>query len=109
MRDHLVPRLYVRNGAVVRVGPSVQQRFMALMGEKADLLDQLQEQENTVVRLSGETETIGKCGHSCSISFDSIYSISHLSAVQESTSRCTSCSERPSEKSSMRRIGSSSS
>ena len=32
---------------------------MALMGEKADLLDQLQEQENVIVRLSGETETIG--------------------------------------------------
>ena len=33
------PETYVRNGPVVRVGPSIQQRFMALMGEKADVAD----------------------------------------------------------------------
>ena len=30
------------------------------MAEKADLLDQLQENEHIIVQLSGETETIGK-------------------------------------------------
>jgi len=30
------------------------------MAEKADLLDQLQENEHVIMQLSGETETIGK-------------------------------------------------
>lgn len=38
---------------------ALQQRFVALMAEKADLLDQFQEQEHTVTQLASETETIG--------------------------------------------------
>jgi len=88
---------------------------MALMGEKADLLDQLQEQENVIVRLSGETETIGKCLLDSLLYHNVIMASIHLSnhlypsTVQESTSHCTSCSVRPSEESSKKRTGSFSS
>ena len=40
---------------------ALQQKFVTLMAEKAELLDRLQEHEHTILKLSGETETIGEC------------------------------------------------
>ena len=39
---------------------SLQQRFMAVMSEKAELQDRVQEEEHRILQLSGETETIGE-------------------------------------------------
>ena len=38
---------------------ALQQRFVTLMREKADLLDKIQEHEVVILKLSSETETIG--------------------------------------------------
>ena len=38
---------------------ALQQRFVALMAEKAEIIDQFQEQEHTIMQLASETETIG--------------------------------------------------
>ena len=38
---------------------SIQRKFLALMAEKAELLEQLQAKDHVVMQLSGETETIG--------------------------------------------------
>lgn len=38
---------------------ALQQRFVSLMAEKAELVEQFQEQEHTITQLASETETIG--------------------------------------------------
>lgn len=38
---------------------ALQEKFVGLMREKADLLDKIQEHEVTILKLSSETETIG--------------------------------------------------
>eukprot|EP00731_Ephydatia_muelleri_P023993 Em0016g264a len=39
---------------------ALQRKFLALMAEKAELLEQLQAKDHVVMQLSGETETIGE-------------------------------------------------
>lgn len=41
----------------------VQSRFTELMCEKVDLKERLEELEHRCIQLSGETDTIGRCGH----------------------------------------------
>ena len=38
---------------------ALQERYVAVMSEKAELLELVEERELTIGRLSGETETIG--------------------------------------------------
>lgn len=40
---------------------ALQHKFVALMREKADLLDKIQEHEVVILKLASETETIGVC------------------------------------------------
>ena len=38
----------------------LQERYVAVIGDKAELIEQLEERELTIGRLAGETETIGE-------------------------------------------------
>ena len=41
----------------------LQERYVAVMLEKAELLEVVEQREVTIGQLSGETETIGGCHH----------------------------------------------
>ena len=65
-----------------------QERYVAVMTEKAELLEQVEQRELTIGQLSGETETIGWNSLSPAV----LLLCDHY--VQESTSCCIRPRER---------------